>query len=459
MDFLYTTGILLYGMAIRVASLFNPRAKAWIAGRRGGYRRLKEIMALGRDEYLGTFWFHCASLGEFEQGKPVMELLRQQYPRYRLVVTFFSPSGYEPRKNYPNADGVLYLPLDTPINARKWVRLLQPKLAFFVKYEYWFNFLKALNKQGTPVFVVSARFYPRQTFFQWYGAWFRRQLKLIAWFFLQDEASKILVDSLGIRNYTISGDTRFDRVMATRQEARQFPLIEHFKGEKPLIIGGSTWEPEEALLISLLQEKAGAVKCIIAPHEVHPERLDALEERLRKSLDLQDPGAVIRFSSFLPEGSDPESISPGGDAGSQEPSAGDPVLWQKASEAQILLVDTIGYLSKLYRYGTFSLIGGAFGSGLHNILEAAAFGQPIIFGPHYDRFEEARELIRLGGAFSVHHAEDFMKQAFQLLNEPEVRQTVSRISRKFAENNQGATRRILQGIQTLGYIGPSKSNP
>jgi 3-deoxy-D-manno-octulosonic-acid transferase len=447
MDFLYTLGILLYGLGIRMASLFNAKAKAWVSGRRGGTRKLKEIMASGKDRYVDTFWFHCASLGEFEQGKPVMEALREKYPQFRLVVTFYSPSGYEPRKDYSGADGVLYLPLDTPLNARKWVKIIQPKLAFFIKYEYWFNFLKALKKNGTPVFVLSARFHPKQIFFQWYGTWFRKQLKLISWFYLQDASVQKQVDLLGLKNYTISGDTRFDRVMKTRLEKPDYAVIEQFKGNKPLVIGGSTWEPEEALLTTLLQQQKDGVKCIIAPHEVHPERLDALEERLRKTLGLSDQASIIRFSSLYPTAT--KSTQPPADPNAE--------TLQRAAKAQILLVDSIGILSKLYRYGTISLIGGGFGSGLHNILEAAAFGQPIFFGPRYDRFEEAKELIHLGGAFSVPDANAFSKAVTLLLDNPEALQKVSKISLKFVENNQGATRRILQGIQTLGYIGAPKT--
>ncbi|NQV01599.1 MAG: 3-deoxy-D-manno-octulosonic acid transferase, partial [Bacteroidia bacterium] len=279
---IYSLSILLYGLGIRIAALFLPKARKWMEGRGLLFRRLEESLKKSEGNWKGNVWFHCASLGEFEQGRPVIESFRELYPEYRIILTFFSPSGYEVRKSYTGADGIFYMPLDTPWNARKWLRILNPKLVFFIKYEYWFNFLTELNRKNIPVFIISAIFHQNQPFFKGYGGWFRKQLKNISWFFLQSEDAKIFAESLEIKHFTITGDTRFDRVWSIREQRKPFPLIEQFTGSARIFLGGSTWEPDEALILGLINQNHPGLKFIIAPHEVHGSRI----EELKKSLQL-----------------------------------------------------------------------------------------------------------------------------------------------------------------------------
>jgi len=457
MAILYSISIVFYGLGIRIASLFNPKARQWVKGRRGISGRLKELLRSTDNNWKGTVWFHCASLGEFEQGRPVMERFRELYPQYRIVLTFYSPSGYEVRKNYTGAEGIFYLPLDTPGNVRRWVRILKPKLVFFVKYEYWFNFLSELNRQNIPVFIISAVFHKNQPFFKGYGKWFRKQLKNISWFFVQSEEAKDLVESLDIKHYTITGDTRFDRVYEIMQQRRSFSEIERFAGHARIFLGGSTWEPDEAMIMDLIGRNHPDLKFIIAPHEVHPSRIRELEAKLRaqgsghraQGSEHRDTTAplhhcttaplhhctmspVIRYSELTPE---------------------------NAASTRILIIDSIGMLAHLYQYATFSMIGGGFGVGIHNTLEAAAFGNPVMFGPNYRKFTEARDLIRLGGAFCISCSADLNDIVSKLLKDPDELRRVSGISRIYVEHGCGATKRILQGIQNLGFIAPSQQKP
>ena len=443
---LYSISIFLYGLGIRVVSLFNPKARQWVKGRRRINSRLKELLKSTDNQWKGTVWFHCASLGEFEQGRPVMERFREAYPEYRIILTFYSPSGYEVRKNYPGAEGIFYLPLDTPGNARRWVRILKPKLVFFIKYEYWFNLLGELNRQNIPVFIISAIFHKNQPFFKGYGNWFRKQLKNISWFFVQSEEAKDLIESLGIKQYTITGDTRFDRVYEITQQARSFPEIEKFTGDARIFLGGSTWEPDEAMIMDLIGQNHPDLKFIIAPHEVHTSRIAELESKLNHQLTSppvhQSPvtsphshltshdSRIIRYSNLTSE---------------------------NAASARILILDSIGILAHLYQYATFSMIGGGFGVSVHNTLEAAAFGNPVMFGPNYRKFTEACDLISLGGAFCINRSADLSHIVSKLLKDPDELRRVSNISRTYVEHGRGATNRILHGIQNLGFIAPSQS--
>ncbi|MBL6949759.1 MAG: 3-deoxy-D-manno-octulosonic acid transferase [Bacteroidales bacterium] len=431
MAVLYSISIFFYGLGIRVVSLFNPKARQWVKGRQRINRRLKELLRSTDNQWKGTVWFHCASLGEFEQGRPVMERFREAYPEYRIILTFYSPSGYEVRKNYPGAEGIFYLPLDTPGNARRWVRILKPKLVFFIKYEYWFNFLGELNRQNIPVFIISAIFHRNQPFFKGYGEWFRKQLKNISWFFIQSEEAKDLIESLGIKHYTITGDTRFDRVYEITQQQRSFPEIEKFRGDTRIFLGGSTWEPDEAMILDLIGQNHPDLKFIIAPHEVHPSRILELKSRIEDSgSGIRDPGPILLYSKLTSE---------------------------NAASARILILDSIGILAHLYQYATFSMIGGGFGVSIHNTLEAAAFGNPVMFGPNYRKFTEACDLISLGGAFCINRSADLSQIVSKLLKDTEELSRVSNISRTYVENGRGATNRILQGIQNLGFIAPSQS--
>lgn len=457
MSFLYTLGILLYGLAIRIASLFNPKARRWVKGRRMIFRKLDDWLLAslnnGDKDLTGTVWFHCASLGEFEQGRPLIEGFRALYPEYRILLTFYSPSGYEVRKEYDGADGVFYLPLDTPVNARRWISRLNPKLVFFIKYEYWFNFLQELDRKRIPVCIVSAIFHLDQPFFKRYGNWFRKQLSHVSWFYLQSEEVKAMAETLGIKNYTITGDTRFDRVWTIREQRKLFPLIQQFAGESRIFLGGSTWEPDEALIIGLMASSYPDVKFIIAPHEVHPSRIEALEISLQ--------WAVGSKQSAVGNGQSATNNDWYQGSGIRDQSQAvirySALTQENASSARVLLIDTIGILAHLYQYATFSYIGGGFGVGIHNILEAAAFGNPVMFGPNYRKFTEARELIQAGSAFCIHDAKELAEVMDRLLGSGEEYQRISSISLHYVENNRGAARRILQSIQTLGFIASSRS--
>ena len=383
-------------------------------------------MKRSENNWKGNVWFHCASLGEFEQGRPVIEGFRELFPEYRIILTFYSPSGYDVKKSYAGAEGIFYMPLDTPGNAKRWIRILNPKLVFFIKYEYWFNFLTEINRKNIPVFIVSAIFHKNQPFFKGYGGWFRKQLKHISWFFLQSEDAKNLAESLGIKHFTISGDTRFDRVCKIREQPTSFPLIEQFARESRIFIGGSTWEPDESLILGLIKENIPDLKFIIAPHEVHTSRIEALEKRLQLAVG---SSPVLLYSELTPENS---------------------------AAARILIIDSIGMLAHLYQYSTFAWIGGGFGVGIHNILEAAVFGNPVMFGPNFQKFTEARELIHLGGAYCLQDENELTRIISDLIASTNEYNRVSSICKSFVENGQGATRRITQGIQTLGFITPSR---
>ncbi|MFC2101855.1 3-deoxy-D-manno-octulosonic acid transferase [Bacteroidota bacterium] len=456
MNILYSLSILLYGLGIRVAALFNPKARKWVEGRKGLFRKLDENLKLSNGSWKGNVWFHCASLGEFEQGLPVIEGFRERYPDYRIIITFYSPSGYEVRNRYEGAEGIFYMPLDTPWNAQRWIKRLNPKLVFFIKYEYWFNFLKELNKRKIPVFIISAIFHENQPFFKSYGSWFKKQLNHISWFFLQSDETKKLAESLEIKNFTIAGDTRFDRVASIREKRKPFPLIELFAKDSKLFLGGSSWEPDEAIILDLIKQNPPNLKFIIAPHEVHASRIEALVASLQLAVGSLQSSAPRYHGTTAP--AHQLTSSPAHQLTSSPVLLYSELTPENATSARVIVVDSIGILAHLYQYASFSFIGGGFGVGIHNILEAAAFGNPVLFGPNFQKFTEARELIRLGGAFSVRDKREFAAVMKELLQSDEEYQKISSICQNYVESNRGATRRILQGIQTLGFIAPPKNN-
>jgi 3-deoxy-D-manno-octulosonic-acid transferase len=427
MRLLYTISIHFFGFVIRAASLFDPKARLWLRGRKGQFSRLPgALQEKGISREVPLIWFHCASLGEFEQGRPVLERFREAYPVCRILLTFFSPSGFEVRKDYPGADIVEYLPLDTPARAARFVNLVHPSLVFFVKYEYWFNFIREIHRNSIPLFIISAVFHPRQQFFRWYGGWFRKQLKQVTWFFLQDAGSKVLADSMGLRNFTVAGDTRFDRVSTIAENAAPVPVAEAFSAGKPVFIGGSTWPADEDLILPLMVNRRLNLKFIIVPHEVHEARILALMERIR-SLKGFPKGtmAVMRMSQATEK---------------------------QAAKAKVLVVDSIGQLSRLYRYSRIAFIGGGFGAGIHNILEAAAFGVPVVFGPNYRKFAEAQELIRLGGAVSVSDAAALRDYVKTLVTDPVHYRHVADTCRIFVQSGRGVTSRIMESIRVYGFM-------
>ncbi|MDR2037177.1 MAG: 3-deoxy-D-manno-octulosonic acid transferase [Bacteroidales bacterium] len=354
-------------------------------------------------------WIHSASVGEFEQGRPLIEKLRDQFPQYKIVVTFFSPSGYELRKNYSGADYIFYLPFDTSRNARRFIKLIQPKKIYFIKYEFWRNYLRVIRQQKIPLFLVSANFRTDQVFFQWYGGWYRKLLKSFTWFFVQNERSQQLLGQAGFNNVTVTGDTRFDRVCSIVDQARSLPDVAQFVQDKKCMVAGSTWPPDTDLLVRYINTENKGIKWIFAPHELHDTQIDQL------IISLKIKG--IRYSQL-------SSVDPSG--------------------YDALVIDNIGMLSSLYRYGTFAYIGGGFGKGIHNTLEAAAYGIPVFFGPAYKKFQEAVDLVEQGGAFPIRNYEEFSKIFNTLLEYPEQLKQAGDIAGAFVASGRGATEKVIQ---------------
>ncbi|MDP4292029.1 MAG: glycosyltransferase N-terminal domain-containing protein [Bacteroidota bacterium] len=407
MSLIYDTAIAIYVAIIRIAALFNPKARQWVVGRKHIFRKIKVAL---NGNTSPVIWVHCASLGEFEQGRPVIEAIREQHPDTKIFLTFFSPSGFEIRKNYQGADYIFYLPADMPYNASRFIRLVSPSLVVIVKYEFWFNYLHLLRREQIPTLIISAIFRPSQHFFRWYGGWFRKNLRGISHFFVQSDQSAQLLRSIGIAQVTVSGDTRFDRVAAIAEKCKSFPLIEQYRGNGRLFLAGSTWPADEELIKTLCQSNQG-FKYIIAPHEVHEEHIRYIEQLFG--------GQCIRYSKATPE---------------------------NISKTNILIIDSIGILSNLYQYAYIAYIGGAFGKGLHNILEAATFGKPVIFGPNYTKFKEAVDLVELGGVFSIHNAGELIHTANQLSMDETVYMKASGQCSGYVALMRGATSLILLEI-------------
>ncbi len=407
MEFLYHAGIYFYLLVVKIAAVFNAKARLFVSGRKNWQKNLAAKIETN-SRYI---WFHCASLGEFEQGRPLIEQVRKQFPQFRVVLTFFSPSGYEIRKNYEQADIIMYLPPDTRRNARTFLKMVQPEKAFFIKYEYWHFYFDELKKRKIPLFMVSAIFRPDQQFFKnnLWGKWYMKMLKKVSHFFVQDENSANLLKSSGIDRYTVSGDTRFDRVAAIAENAQEIPVIEKFKDGNLLLVAGSTWKPDEELLATYVNERSN-IKTIIAPHEVTPANISRLEQLFNAS---------VRFSRLNEN---------------------------DAINYRVLIIDSIGILSSLYRYGEVAYIGGGFGIGIHNILEAATFGLPLVFGPNYQKFREAVELKNVGGAFPVDDDVSLEKILQSLLLHTGERKTASEKCKNYVAQNVGATQVIIKSV-------------
>jgi 3-deoxy-D-manno-octulosonic-acid transferase len=397
---LYNTAIRLYFFIIWLLSPFNKKAKLWLSGRKN--------RALIR--YRQSVWFHFASLGEFEQGRPVLEQLRQLNPSEKIVVTFFSPSGYEIRKNTPLADAVYYLPLDTSRNAREFIDAIQPRMAIFTKYEYWYHFFNELHVRNIPLYVISGIFRPGQVFFRWYGSLHRKMLKFVDHFFVQDERSKLLLQNIGITRVTISGDTRFDRVWANAQAPKIIPEIDTFKNGQKLFIAGSTWPTDEKLIAALVNDYP-EWKFIIAPHEIS-------DEKVNKLIDIFPANSAIKYSQLT-------------------------IYNSPLTTHQTLIIDNIGMLSSLYQYADIACIGGGFGVGIHNILEAAAFGLPVIFGPNYSKFKEANDLVALKAGFSIEDQSGLKAVVRKLVSDQVFYNMTSKTIRAYVEEHTGATMVII----------------
>jgi len=403
---IYNIGVRLYFFAIYFASFINKKAKLWINGR-------KNILYA---KYGKSVWFHFASLGEFEQGRPVLEYIRKTHPDKKIVVTFFSPSGYEIRKNTPLADVVYYLPLDTSANAHKFIDTIQPEMAIFTKYEYWYHFFNELDQRHVPLYIISGIFRPDQVFFKWYGGLHRKMLNFVTCFFVQDEASEQLLRSIGINNVKVSGDTRFDRVWANAQQPKELQKVDNFKNNRKLFIAGSTWPDDEKLVAGLVLDYTDW-KFIFAPHEISEEKINAL-------IGLLPDNSAIRYSQL---------------DGTHLP----------LTNYQTLIIDNIGMLSSLYQYADIAYIGGGFGVGIHNTLEAAAFGLPVIFGPNYSKFKEARDMVAQQIGFSINN-EPELKSTVAFLVEDNIHyKAICEKTRGYVKENTGATGIIVENISPL----------
>ncbi|MFD1062237.1 3-deoxy-D-manno-octulosonic acid transferase [Winogradskyella litorisediminis] len=408
LKFFYTIGIYLLSLVLQVFSVFNKKIKLGVIGRKNTFEILKNFNL----ESNKTIWMHCASLGEYEQGLPVIQEFKKIYPNYKVVVSFFSPSGYENKKNSKYADCVVYLPLDTPSNARKFLNAVEPKIIIFVKYEIWPNILLEAEKRKIKAYLISATFRENQIYFKWYGSFMRKALFTFNHIFTQDRNSELLLKNKGYKNTSVAGDTRFDRVSKQLDLDNSIDFIESFKNQKKIIVFGSSWPADDTLFIPFINNDAYDIKYIIAPHNIKSGYVDSITEQLKVS--------CVRYSEM--EG-------------------------KNLSDYKVLILDTIGYLNRTYSYANIAYVGGAAGTtGLHNILEAAVFGVPIIIGKNYNKFPEAIKLIRLGGVVSVKSAVEFEATLTELLNNRLLQVSQGEINKNFIENNKYATDKILKQI-------------
>jgi len=408
---LYDLCIFLYLCGVAVASLFSEKVKKMWRGERQAIGVLKEKVEPGA-RYV---WFHAASLGEFEQGRPLMERIRKEHPELKILLTFFSPSGYEVRKDYAGADIICYLPLDTPRNARRFLRAIRPEMAFFIKYEFWYNYLHILRHRGVPTYSVSSIFRPGQIFFRWYGKQYGHVLRCFTKFFVQNEQSKSLLESIGINNVSITGDTRFDRVLQIKGQSKQLDIIDAFvaprQGERVRVfVAGSSWQPDEDIFIPYFEGHSDW-RLIIAPHVVSEEHLQQIESKLsgRK---------VLRYSKATPT---------------------------TAAEADCLLIDCFGLLSSIYRYADVTYVGGGFGVGIHNILEAAVWGKPVVFGPNNQNFQEAQQMKQSGG-HEISSYSDFAALMDGFIEKPETIAEEGQKAADYVSSKAGATDLILSQV-------------
>ena len=412
MLFFYNIITLLASQLLKLVALFSPKMKLFVDGRKSVFQTLADKIQ-SSDK---TIWFHAASLGEYEQGLPVIEAIKKQFPNHKIVVTFFSPSGYEVRKNNTVADVTVYLPLDTISNAKKFISLVHPEMAFFIKYEYWPNYLNELKKQQIKTYLISGILRENQAFFKWYGGFYRNALKTFEFFFVQNESSKTLLQSIGFNNVKVSGDTRFDRVVSILERDNSLDFIEQFKDNKTTIVIGSSWPKDESLLVNYINQSSDDVKFIIAPHNIKQEQIQELKNAITKKIVLFSENVETRHALSL-------------------------------QEYSVFIIDTIGILTKIYSYADIAYVGGGFGNpGVHNILEPATFGVPVVIGPNYSHFAEATALVNIEGCISIQNQTQ-LNEAFDLLihNEDE-RLEKGHICNTFVQMNKGATQTIMNHI-------------
>ncbi len=405
LKWLYNTGIAAYVSAIKIASLWYPKAQLWCKGR----NRLAERMNGSIKASDRIVWVHAASLGEFEQGRPIIERIRKEHPEYKILLTFFSPSGYEIRKNYDGADYIFYLPADLPCKVRAFLDTVKPEIAIFVKYEYWLNMLGELHNRNIRAYIVSSIFRRNSIFFKPYGEMWRNVLEAFDTIFVQNDDSKALLSDIGYDNVIVAGDTRFDRVAQIAAAAKRIEKIENFRGDSRLFVAGSTWGADEELLIRLANDNP-QIKFVIAPHEMDEGRINRIIQGIH--------GGAVRYTALEGAG----------------------------AERQVLVLDTMGMLSSVYGYATWSYIGGGFGVGIHNTLEAATFGLPIAFGPNYEKFKEARDMVELGAACPVTSYEELAAWFTPLRDNEEALAETSRTAKEYTSRHQGATETIVKTI-------------
>lgn len=404
---IYNLVIYIYLFGVKLAVLFSSKPAKMVKG----HREVFEILRDKIDRNARYIWFHAASLGEFEQGRPLIERIRKEHPEYKILQTFFSPSGYEVRKNYQGADIVCYLPFDTPRNVRRFVELANPCMVFFIKYEFWQNYLNTLYKKGIPVYSVSSIFRPNQIFFRWYGKDYRKVLKTFAHLFVQNEVSKKLLASIGVTDVTIVGDTRFDRVLDICAVAKELPLVKAFKGDSKTFVAGSSWGPDEDIFIKYFNEHP-EMKLVIAPHVVSDSHLKEIMEKVKRP--------CVRYTEATEE---------------------------NVSKADCLIIDCYGLLSSIYRYGEISYIGGGFGVGIHNVLEAAVYGIPVIFGPNNKKFREAQHLLEKKGGFEINDYEEFKSLMDKFLTDDSYLLQAGNAAGDYVKNNSGALEKIMKAIR------------
>ena len=407
MKIIYNLGVWIFSFVLFITSIFNKKARLFRSGRAGIF----EIIQKKIDPGERIIWFHCASLGEFEQGRPVIESVREKRPGHKILLTFFSPSGFEVRKNYQLADYIFYLPVDTKKNAERFIRLVNPEIVVFVKYEFWYHYIHTLSRMNIPVYLISSNFRANQIFFRWYGEFFRRMLLMFTHLFVQNQRSKELLVSVQVDQVTVAGDTRFDRVDAIAKQRREIPVIEAFRQDCFTLVAGSTWKEDEDILIRVINEYRKGLKWILVPHVIHEDHIARIIRLLNRP--------VIRFS---------------------ETKSND------CSNADVLIIDNIGMLSSLYYYGDIAYIGGGFGKGIHNILEASAYGIPVLFGPEYKTFQEAIDLVKLEGAFSVKSYKELMNILEKLVGNPEHLKKSGTIAKDYVKSSLGATKSIVEKL-------------
>lgn len=421
MLFLYNLIVILASLLLKIVALFSPKMKLFVNGRKSVFQTLtNKIQSSDK-----TIWFHAASLGEYEQGLPVIEAIKQQFPTHKIVVTFFSPSGYEVRKNNMVADVTVYLPLDTTSNAKQFIKIIHPEMAFFIKYEYWPNYLNELKNQNIKTYLISGILRENQAFFKWYGGFYRNALKTFDYFFVQNDRSKILLQSIGFNNVKVSGDTRFDRVVSILERDNSLDFIEQFKENKTTIVIGSSWPKDENLLVNYINQSSDDVKFIIAPHNIKSEQIQELKKSISKK--------TVLFSENL------ETQLIGSDVETR--------LIASLQEYNVFIIDTIGILTKIYSYADIAYVGGGFGNpGVHNILEPATFGVPVVIGPNYSHFAEATALVNMEGCISIQNQIQLNESFDLLLQNKEERLEKGHICSTFVQMNKGVTQTIMNHI-------------